>query len=184
MRKLKLQVHISIDGFVGGPHGELDWIHTGSGQQPVIELADSCDTILIGRKMAQGFIDHWENILDHQPGSREQPLAQRMVHMRKIVFSHTTTTIRGRNAEVANGDLVTTIQALKKEPGKDLLVYGGADFVSSLIDHNLIDEYHLFVIPVAIGRGLRIFRDKKPLTLIKSVSYKHLETINTYIPAG
>lgn len=183
MRKLKLQVHISIDGFVAGPNGELDWIHTGSGQQPVIELADSCDTILMGRKMSHDFIGHWENILDNQPDSPEQPLAQRMVNMRKVIFSRTHTAIPGRNVEVANGDLAATVHALKQQAGKDIIVYGGANFAGNLIDLNLIDEYHLFIIPIALGNGLRIFRDRKPLTLIKSVSYKNLETINTYLPA-
>jgi dihydrofolate reductase len=183
MRKLKLQIHISIDGFVAGPNGELDWIHTGGGQQTVIELADSCDTILIGRKMSREFIAYWEDVVDNQPGSREQPLARRMINMRKIVFSHTQTTIKGRNVEVANGDLAATVQTLKKEAGKDIIVYGGADFVSSLIEQNLIDEYHMFIIPVALGSGLRIFKDRKPLILTRSVSEKNLETYNTYIPA-
>lgn len=174
---------MSIDGFVAGPNGELDWIFTGSGQQPVIDLADSCDTILIGRKMAQGFIDHWENVLDNQPDSRERPLAQRMVQMRKIVFSHLQTTVRGRNAEITNNDLASTVRALKQETGKDLLVYGGASFVSSLIEHNLIDEYYLFIIPVAIGSGLRIFKHKKPLVLTQSVTYNNTVTCNIYVPA-
>ncbi|BAV07565.1 Dihydrofolate reductase [Filimonas lacunae] len=181
MRKLKLQVHISIDGFVAGPAGESDWIFNGASQQPVIDLADSCDTILMGRKMSQGFIEHWENILD-KSGGREQPLAQRMVSMRKIVFSRTQTTIQGRNAEMANGDLVATVQALKQEAGKDMIVYGGATFVSSLIEHNLIDEYNLFVKPVALGNGLSIFKTRKPLVLVKSVNHENLVTINTYLP--
>jgi dihydrofolate reductase len=183
MRKLKLQIHISVDGFVAGPNGELDWIHTGAGQQPVIDLADTCDTILMGRKMSRGFIDHWENIVDNVPDSREQPLAQRMVNMRKIIFSRTQTVITGRNVEVANGDLAKMVQLLKKETGKDLLVYGGANFVSHLIALDLIDEYLMFIIPVAIGSGLRIFKDRKSLTLIKSVSYNNLVTANTYIPS-
>jgi dihydrofolate reductase len=183
MRKLKLQVHISIDGFVAGPNGELDWIFNGASQQPVIDLADSCDTILMGRKMARGFIDHWESALDNAPDNREQPLAQRMVSMRKVIFSHTQTTINGRNAEMANGDLAATVQALKKEAGKDIIVYGGASFVSSLIEQNLIDEYYMFTKPVALGSGLSIFKARKRLILTNSVSYQNLVTLNTYVPA-
>lgn len=182
MRKLKLQLQITVDGFVAGPEGQLDWMARGGGQEPVIELADSCDTILMGRKMSREFINHWENIFDNQPDSWEQPLSQRMVNMRKIIFSHTQTVIKGRNAEMANGDLITTIQALKKEAGKDIIVYGGAGFVSALIEQNLIDEYHLFINPVAIGSGLRIFKSIKPLALTKSVTYKNLVVANTYVP--
>lgn len=178
---------MTIDGFVAGPNGELDWIW-GPGKRDesmfryILELADSCDTILLGRKMTRGFIDHWENVLDNQPDSLEQPLAQRMVNMRKIVFSHTQNTMNGRNLEVENGDLAAAVQALKKQPGKDIIVYGGAGFVSSLISQNLIDEYFIFISPVVIGNGLSIFKEKKLLKLDSSTSYKHGKVLNKYLP--
>jgi len=187
MRKLKLQVQMTIDGFVAGPNGELDWIWiSGKRDEPmfqkVIELADSCDTILLGRKMTPGFIDHWENVVDNQPDSPELPLAQRMVNMRKIAFSRTQTAINGRNLKVENGDLVAAVQALKKEPGKDIMVYGGASFASSLISLNLIDEYFIFRNPVAIGNGLSIFKETKILELDSSISYKNGKVLNKYLP--
>jgi len=187
MRKLKLQVQMTLDGFVAGPEGQLDWMWA-SGERDeasflkVIELADSCDTILLGRNMTQGFIDYWENVVDNQPDSPEQPLAQRMVNMRKIVFSRTLSTIKGRNLEVENGDLAATVQALKKEAGKDIMVYGGASFVSSLISQNLIDEYFIFRSPVAIGNGLSIFKGQKILKLESSTSYKNGKTLDKYLP--
>jgi dihydrofolate reductase len=187
MRKLILQVQMTIDGFVAGPNGELDWMWI-SGERDeaifhkVIELADSCDTILLGRKMTPGFIQHWENVIDNQPNSYEQPLAQLMVGMRKIVFSRTQTNITGRNLEVENGDLATAVQALKNQPGKDIMVYGGASFVSSLISINLIDEYYIFRNPVAIGNGLTIFKEQKPLKLESSVAYKSGKVVEKYLP--
>jgi dihydrofolate reductase len=125
MRKLILQIQMTIDGFVAGPDGQLDWMWMNgkpdeSLDRRVIELADSCDTILLGRKMTREFIDYWENVVDNQPSSPEQSLAQRMVNMRKIVFSHTQTVINGRNLSVENGDLATAVQALKEESGKDI----------------------------------------------------------------
>jgi len=187
MRKLKLQIQMTIDGFVAGPNGELDWMWiSGERDEPVfekvIELADSCDTILMGRKMTRGFIDYWENVADNIPDSQEQPLAQRMVSMRKIVFSHTLNAISGRNLEVVNADLATAVQALKNESGKDIMVYGGASFVSSLITLNLIDEYYIFRNPVAIGDGLSIFKERKPLKLESSIAYKSGKTVNKYLP--
>jgi dihydrofolate reductase len=188
MRKLKLQVQMTLDGFVAGPDGQLDWMWIPGERDEtffskVIELADSCDIILLGRKMTPGFIDHWENVVDNQPDSPEQSLAQRMVNMRKIVFSCTQTAINGRNLEVENGDLAAAIQALKKEPGKDIMVYGGANFVSSLISQNLIDEYFIFSNPVAIGNGLSIFKEEKLLKLDSSTSYKNGKILNKYLPA-
>jgi dihydrofolate reductase len=187
MRKLKLQVQMTIDGFVAGPDGQLDWMWIPGEREEsifrqVIELADSCDTILLGRKMTREFIDHWENVVDNLPDSPEQSLAQRMVNMRKIAFSHTQTAINGRNLEVENGDLAAAVQALKKEPGKDIMVYGGASFVSSLISQNLIDEYFIFRNPVAIGNGLSIFKEKKILKLESSISYKNGKVLNKYLP--
>jgi dihydrofolate reductase len=186
MRKLKLQVQMTIDGFVGGPNGESDWVFASgpdeAGFRKVIELAESCDTILLGRKMTGEFIAHWENVVDNQPDSPEQPLAQLMVNMRKIVFSRTRTDIKGRNLEVGNGDLATTVQALKKEPGKDIIVYGGANFASSLISENLVDEYLIFVCPVAIGEGLSIFKEKKLLKLESSIAYNHGKVLHKYLP--
>jgi len=186
MRKLKLQVQMTLDGFVGGPNGESDWIWIGKPDdamlQHVIELADSCDTILLGRKMTREFVDHWENTLDNQPASLHHDLSKRMVSMRKIVFSRTQKEIKGRNLEVENGDLAAAVLALKKQPGKDIMVYGGANFVTSLINQNLIDEYFIFTRPVAIGKGLSIFTGQKVLELESSTSYKNGTLLNKYLP--
>ncbi|MGN6436105.1 MAG: dihydrofolate reductase family protein [Agriterribacter sp.] len=187
MRKLKLQVQMTVDGFVAGPQGQLDWMWVNGRDESigkkVIELADSCDTILLGRKMTREFIDYWEGVVDNQPDSPEQSLAQRMVNMQKIVFSRTQTAIKGRNLKVENGDLLTAIQALKKAPGKDIMVYGGADFASSLIALNLVDEYYIFRSPVAIGKGLSIFKEQKVLKLESSFAYPSGKVLDKYLPA-
>ncbi|ASU36762.1 Dihydrofolate reductase [Mucilaginibacter xinganensis] len=180
-------MQISLDGFVARPDGQLDWMWLPGERDPagfntVLELAGSSDTILLGRKMTREFIDHWENVVDSQPNSPEQPLAQLMVNMRKIVFSRTQTAISGRNLEVENGDLAAAVQALKAGPGKDLLVYGGAGFVSSLISHNLIDEYYIIRNPIAIGSGLSIFKTDKLLKLESSTPYKDGKILNKYLP--
>ncbi len=187
MRKLKLQVQITADGFVAGPNGELDWMWMPGGRDEevfnkVIELAASCDTLLLGRKMIREFIDHWENVVDNMPDSPEQPLAQQMVNMRKIVFSRTQTAMNGRNLEVENSDLASAVKALKEQPGKDIIVYGGAGFASSLISLDLIDEYYFFVCPVAIGAGMGIFKEKKALKLESSTAYKSGKVVNKYLP--
>jgi len=187
MRKLKLQIQMTIDGFVAGPNGENDWVFISGGDeagfQKIIDLAESSDTLLLGRKLAQGgFIDYWENTASNQLDGSQKTLAQLIVNMRKIVFGHTEATISGKNLEVENGDLATTVQALKNQPGKDILVYGGADFVSSLIGLNLIDEYFIFTCPIAIGNGLTIFKEQKILKLESSIAYKNGKVLNKYLP--
>lgn len=187
MRKLKLQVQMTLDGFVGGPNGELDWMWIGKRderiQKDVIEFADTCDMILLGRKMTPGFIDHWENVLDNQPESIEQPLAQRMVNLRKIVFSRTLKKMKGRNLEVENGDLVSVVKALKAQSGKDIMVYGGAQFASEVLKHNLVDEFYLFRKPVAIGKGLSIFEKQIAFELESSHVYTNGTVLCKYRPS-
>jgi dihydrofolate reductase len=187
MRKLKLQMHMTMDGFVGRTNGDTDWMwlpgeRDENGFLDVVKLAESCDTLLLGRKMTRIFIDHWENMADTQPDNPAWHLAQLIVDMRKIAFSKTATTIAGRNLEVENGDLAAVVRELKSQPGKDILVYGGADFVSSLISLNLIDEYTLIVNPVAIGQGMSIFKEQKQLKLLSSHAYKSGKIITKYIP--
>jgi len=192
MRKLKLQIQTTIDGFVAGPNGEFDWAFiAGKGDaealQQVIgfgaELAAGCDTFLMGRKLAAStFCSYWEDVADNQPQNPWNPLAKLIANFRKIAFSHSETTLPGRNLEVENGDLARVVQALKEQPGKDILVYGGADFVSSLISLNLVDEYYLIVSPVAIGAGLPIFKERKVLELESSMAFKHGKILNKYVP--
>ena len=186
MRKLKLQMQITLDGFVAGPNGEGDFIWASgadpAGKLKVAELSADCDTLLLGRKMVPGFIEHWENVADNQPDSPENPFAKRIVNMRKIVFSRTITTVTGRNTEVENGDLVTVVQALKSQPGQNIIVYGGANFVSSLISHNLIDEYYILICPIAIVNGLSIFKERKLLKLESSTAFKNGKVLNKYLP--
>jgi dihydrofolate reductase len=88
MRKLKLQMQTTADGFVAGPSGQLDWMSRDL-DEPLIafinRLIDTSDTILLGRKMTPGFISYWEDVLA-KPDSREQPFAKKMVGMPKVVF--------------------------------------------------------------------------------------------------
>ncbi|MBE7177848.1 MAG: dihydrofolate reductase family protein [Mucilaginibacter polytrichastri] len=185
MRKLKVQMQITLDGFVASPDGGQDWVWISGfdpvGFQKIVELAESSDTLLLGRKMSREFIDHWENMLT-QDGNPVQHLAPILVNMRKIVFSGTETSIAGRNVSVENGDLATAVRALKEEDGKDILVYGGAEFVRSLINANLVDEYNLVVNPVAIGSGMPIFTGRNVMKLVSSTPFKSGKILNTYVP--
>lgn len=177
----------TLDGFVAGPNGELDWMVFGSEEKienRVNELTDSSDTILLGRKMTDGFIDYWTSVLEN-PDSPEYAFAKKMIEIPKIVFSKTVTESRWVNTTIANGDLTKEIEKIKNGSGRDILVYGGANFVSSLIKNNLIDEYHFFVNPVAIGNGMSIFGDSweiRRLKLVKIDSFPSGEVELVYEP--
>src|SRR6266542_2118306 len=177
MRKLKLHMNMSLDGYVARPNGELDWMTWDRDDkltQFIHSLIDSSDTILLGRKMTDGFVSHWENVVNNQPDSPDFSLAKKMVDTPKVVFTKTLDKVTGKNISLAKGNLTDEIANLKNKNGKDIIVYGGAGFVSSLIKEGLIDEYHLFVNPTAIGKGMTIFKslDKtQKFSAIQSIFY-------------
>ena len=184
MRTLKLQMQMSVDGYVAGPQGQLDWMTFEMDDRLLAfinEMIDTSDTILLGRKMTPGFVDYWEGVLG-TPQSPEYAFAEKMVGTPKVVFSRTVDRMNGKNVRVEKGDLVEAVNRLKRQTGNDLIVYGGATFVSSLIDHGLIDELNLFVNPVAIGDGMRVFQGRRPLALTRSTSYPSGIVVNTYRP--
>ena len=181
-RKLKLQVQMTVDGFVAGPEGQLDWMTRNLDEGAIgriVQITDSSDTILLGRKMTAGFIKYWESV---QPDSPEYGFARKMVDTPKVVFSKTLQRVEGKNVRVETGDLVPVVNQLKAQRGKDIVVYGGATFVSALVEHDLIDEFNIFVNPVAIGRGMRIFKERKALRLAGSTAYASGVVVNTYHP--
>lgn len=185
MRKVKLQMNMSVDGFVSDPDGELDWMTSTDRdlKATIDQLTDTSDTILLGRKMTEAFVTYWEQRVAHGSGW-EQELGVKLVNMQKIMFSGTVRQAAGKNLRVENGPLVEAVNALKRQGGKDIVVYGGASFVSSLIQHSLIDEFHLFVNPTAIGSGKRIFGMRTNLKLTASRVYSCEVVANTYVPSG
>src|SRR5882762_4595088 len=114
-RKLKLQVQMTVDGFVAGPEGQLDWMTRDLDEgvlARIVQITDSSDTILLGRKMTDGFIKYWEGV---KPESSEYIFARRMVDTPKVVFSKTLTRVEGKNVRVESGDLVQAITQLKEQ---------------------------------------------------------------------
>jgi len=145
----------------------------------ITQLADTSDTIFLGRKMAPGFLNYWEGVVK-KPEGPEYSFGRKMVDIPKIVFTTTLNSIEGQNVRVEKTDITRAIDQLKKAPGKDIIVYGGATFVSSLLENSLIDELHLFVNPVAIASGMRVFKSRKPMALTDSVKYPCGIVVNSY----
>ena len=171
MRKLKLQVSISVDSCIAGPNNEMDWLICGDDCMKYIDdIAESVDTIIMGRKMVDEFISHWSSRMN-KPDDPWNTFAKKMIEIPKIVFSKTLTKSNWINTEIVKGDLKDEITKLKSKNGKDILVYGGASFNSSLIKEKLIDEFYLIVNPIVFGNGKTIFKELKEiqkLTLIES----------------
>ncbi len=172
-----------MDGFVADSEGKLEWMipETDPKQIDFLNaLTKSVGAIVLGRKMAIESIPHWENVAQRKIDDEEVLFAKFFVEAPKTVFSKTMKAIEGKNTFVENGDLKEKIKNLKARSEKDIIVYGGARFVLSLIEGKLIDELNLFVHPVALGKGLPIFNDKFKLELLKSEGYNNGIVLNRY----
>lgn len=162
MRKVKLQMQVTADGYVAGPNGEMDWVLFNWGddiKQYVGELTSSMDTILIGRNLYQGMSAHWPAVADNPESDPDDVMAAHAFNdAQKILFSTSTEVATWNNTEVTTDAISEKMAELKQQEGKDMILYGGVELVAGFIKENLIDEYHLFVNPVMIGKGQSISR--------------------------
>ena len=168
---------MTVDGFISGMNNDMNWMTfnwSDDIKRYVDELTKSVDTILLGKNLAMGFIPHWAAVAMDKDNP-EQEAGITYTQTPKIVFSKTLVKSEWENTEVENGDFIEKIKALKNQPGKDLIVYGGGEFVSSLIKEKLIDELHLFVNPSILGKGMPIFQDVDAMQKLSLVSSKHFD---------
>lgn len=159
MRKLILNTVISLDGFLEGPNGAMDWFHTDDADwQEAFKLYGDVDTVLLGRGMYPGYSQYWRGVLAEPAKQSQDELAYARWadKTRHIVFSRALKSADWSNTEIMR-DAAKDVPRLKREPGKNLIVYGGARFAGALIDQGLVDEYHLVVEPVALGGGKPLF---------------------------
>ncbi len=150
-------MQMTINGYVGGVNGENDWMTWNPDDEFIAflsSLIDTSDTLLLGRKTAEELIPFWESTAEKNPA---HPFAKKIDDIQKVVFSRTLDKSIWNNTSLAKGNLAEEINSIKKSGGKDILVFGGAGFVSSLINEGLIDEYHLIINPTAMGNGMTIF---------------------------
>ncbi|RYY94512.1 MAG: dihydrofolate reductase [Chitinophagaceae bacterium] len=184
MRKLKLQVQMTLDGYVGGPNGEMDWVSFNWDDELksyVTELTAGIDTIVLGRRLAEGFIPYWRAVAE-DAANPEQAAGRIFTDTPKVVFSKTLAESPWPGTTLAKGPLAEEIQTLKAAEGKDIIAYGGATFVSALIEEGLVDELHLFLNPTAIGNGLSVFSGRTGLALQKATPFACGIVVLQYAP--
>jgi dihydrofolate reductase len=183
MRRVLLQMGVSLDGMVaGGPQG------TARAGQPEeneavtawkVESLGQVGTHIMGRVTYEEMAAHW-------PHNGPAEYANPMNNIPKVVFSATLEKAEWNESRIARGDLAQEIGRLKNEPGKDIMVHGGASFVQALSRLGLIDEYRLVVRPVALGSGMPLFKDlREPLhlRLVESNPFADGTVIQVYQPA-
>ncbi len=173
MKKLKLQMHLSLDNYVNMEQGGTNFKWDDEVIKFCIDNLENVDTILLGRKTAQDFITFWDEVATN-PGHSDFALGKRISEIPKVVFSNTITLHQWKNTTIINGNINDEINKLKQSKGKDLLVYGGASFVSSLIQNNLVNEFYFLLNPFCLGNGVTIFKPNKDVlsfTLVKSTPF-------------
>ena len=161
MRKLIVSMNITLDGFMSGPDCELDWHFqrwTEDMAQSAREQLSRADTILLGRVTYTAMARYWPAKANDLSFPRDDiDFAVMMNSYAKIVFSTTLTTASWNNSRLVKKDMAAEIARLKQQPGKHMITYGSGKLVESLIHANLVDEYHVWVHPVILGKGKPLF---------------------------
>ncbi|HEX2629188.1 MAG TPA: dihydrofolate reductase family protein [Chitinophagaceae bacterium] len=181
MRKIILNLAITLDGFIEGPNGELDWLV----RDPSVDFGDILneilsdkDAIFYGRKS----YEKWGRFTPGE-GSPKMKTAYELLHTKiKYVFSRSVTG-DGTNAIFINDNIKEKVQQLKQQRGKNIWLYGGASIVTTFLNLDLVDEFRLAVHPVIIGKGKPLFQNiehRHRLNLISTVGYKSGVTLVTY----
>jgi dihydrofolate reductase len=172
-------MQVSLDGYVAGPKGELDWIFRNPDQEwmdsTIASLREN-DTTLMGRVNYLEQARHW-------PTSKE-PLAPIVNAHQKIVFSSSLEGVEWEHSRLATASPAQEIKQLKQQPGKHIGVTGGPTFVRSLLADALIDEMSLTIHPVALGQGIALFSEPFTMRLMATRAFANGAIVNTYRPAG
>jgi dihydrofolate reductase len=172
MRKIILDLAVTLDGFIEGPNGEVDWCIMDAEMDDYFrKFADEIDTVLYGRVS-------YERYGNYQPGpdrsGTEIDFYRAVNRMRKYVFSTTLQAVEG-DATLVREDVAAQVQGLKREPGKDIWLFGGASLVTTFVRLDLIDEYRIGLHPVALGVGKPLFgalTGRLSLELVRSETYQ------------
>jgi dihydrofolate reductase len=190
MRKLIVNTNLSLDGVMQAPGGPDEdptggfrhggWAVTYFDDEMMRQMADSAPyELLLGRGTYEIFAAHWPY--------DEGPIADHLNGTRKHVASTTLERVEWSNSTLITGDVAEYVAALKREDGPEIQVHGSPGLVQTLLEHDLIDEYRLWIFPVVLGAGKRFFGDGTTpgaLTLVSSQVSGSGVTVNTYERAG
>lgn len=181
MRKLKMWNLVTLDGFFEGPKSwEIDWHDTVWGdelEEYAIEQSKTTDMLLFGRVTYEGMASYWP--------SQKGEIADFMNTIPKVVFSRTIEKAEWNNSRLVKENVVEEVTRLKRQPGKDLFVFGSANLSSTLIAHGLFDEIDLAVTPVLLGHGNPLFKtspDRLRMKLLEARPLKSGGVILRYEP--
>jgi dihydrofolate reductase len=179
MRKIIAAMVESVDGFIEGPDGELDWVDTWEDR---FDLQSQVDACILGRAMYPGYEQYWSAVLTNpegplpftgKPASKGEiayaAFAQRTSH---VVLSRTLDKVAWKNTRIVRD--LEAIAEMKRQPGKDMHAVGGATLVCSLFNEGLVDELRLIVHPILLGSGKALFKDVRGRHALKLLDARPL----------
>ena len=164
-------MHTSLDGFVAGPNGEMDWIHV---DEEIFDYAgketDKADTALYGRITYEMMDAYWPTAAAKPNASKHDIQHSNWYNsVEKVVVSRTLQDSASKNITIIGDDIPNAIDQLKQGPGNNIVIFGSPSVGRLLTQHNLIDEYRLFINPVILGKGIPLFpemQQRANLTLL------------------
>ncbi|HDR7773449.1 MULTISPECIES: dihydrofolate reductase family protein [Bacillus cereus group] len=177
MGQIIVSMYLSLDGVMEEPAWTAPYFNEEVAKFQSNLLFES-EALLLGRVTYQGFAAAWPSMTD------EEGFADKMNSMPKFVAS-TTLEETEWNANLIKGNIVEEISKLKEQPGQNLLIYGSGELIQTLMQHDLIDEYHFMVNPVIVGSGKRLFKtvnDTKALKLLETRTTSSGVVILSYQP--
>ena len=183
MRKVILSNMVTLDGFFEGPNREIDWHNVDEEFNTfAAEQLNSAGTLLFGRVTYELMTGYWPTptVITNDP-----VIAGLMNSISKIVFSRTLDKAEWNNTRLIRDNIGEEIKKLKQQSGKDLIIFGSADLVSSLRQLDLIDEYRIMVNPVVLGKGNLLFKgvkDRFDLKLLKTKTFISGNVLLCYEP--
>ncbi len=156
MRKIVVTMFLSLDGIMENPGWTMKYWNDEIANFKA-EESSACDALLLGRVTYEGFAAAW-------PDSKDEG-ADQMNNLPKYVVTTTLDKLEWNNSRPIKDNVVAEITKLKQQEGKDILVYGSATLVQTLMQHDLVDSYRLLVYPVVLGKGKRLFQEGTTATL-------------------
>jgi dihydrofolate reductase len=170
MRKVMLWIGMSLDGFTADQGEGLDWlvphVTTPEAMATFAGLRAHADTVLVGRVNYEGFHGYWPSVQnDPKASESDREISRWLDGVQKVVFSRTLKEVTWKNARLARGGTKEELAALRKEPGKDILIQNSTRLARSLLAEGQVDELDLMVAPVVLGRGRSLFAELPRLDL-------------------
>ena len=174
MRNLIFFMHTSLDGFVAGLNGELDWVKLDDAMFDfVATMTGQADTALYGRVTYEMMQSYWPKA-GEQPNATKHDIEHSTWYNKvsKVVLSKTINETGLHNTKFIGDQLSDNINKLKQQDGKNILIFGSPGASQSLLNEGLIDEFWLFVNPIILGQGMPLFKDITGTTKLKLVESK------------